>query len=50
MEDLLFALGCAHEAMTECCDGCGHFHCPDCGLSWDEAAEGSLPIDDVQNA
>ena len=31
---------CNHEAMTECCEGCGHFHCPSCGLSWDDFAEG----------
>jgi len=30
---------CEHDAMSECCDGCGHFSCP-CGVSWDESAEG----------
>ncbi len=32
---------CNHEHMMECCEGCGHFHCPECGLTWDEFAEGS---------
>ena len=35
----LAAIDCGHSAMTECCDGCGHFSCP-CGVSWDEGAEG----------
>ena len=33
-------VGCAHPNMVECHPGCcGHFHCPDCGLSWDDGAE-----------
>lgn len=27
---------CEHLKMDECCDGCGHWHCPDCGLAFDE--------------
>jgi hypothetical protein len=34
---------CDHSAMTECCDGCGHFSCP-CGITWDEGSEGG-PFD-----
>lgn len=36
---------CDHKAMTECCDGCGHFSCP-CGVNWDEGAEGPGPFDE----
>jgi ribosomal protein L37AE/L43A len=25
--------------MTECCPGCGHWHCPDCGLTYDEGTD-----------
>jgi hypothetical protein len=32
---------CAHPRMGWCCGTpCGHLRCPDCGLGWDEAAEG----------
>ena len=32
-------VGCSHKNMVECCpDCCGHFHCPDCGLTWDNGA------------
>ena len=27
---------CEHPNMVECHEGCGHYSCPDCGLSWDE--------------
>lgn len=29
---------CTHPDMTECHPGCGHFYCPDCGLTWDDGA------------
>lgn len=29
---------CEHKRMKECCKGCGHYHCPDCGLEWDHYA------------
>lgn len=38
---IMTGLTCEHPRMVECCDGCGHFSCPDCGLYWDEEAEGS---------
>jgi ribosomal protein L37AE/L43A len=30
---------CEHPRMTECCPGCGHWHCPDCGLTYDEGTD-----------
>lgn len=36
---------CTHPNMYECHPatadrpGCGHFYCPDCGLTWDDGAE-----------
>ena len=34
---------CPHRRMREHClvkgKGCGHWECPDCGLSWDDASE-----------
>ena len=36
---LIRALFCSHTNLIACCDGaCGHVHCPNCGLSWDEHA------------
>lgn len=35
---ILVGLGCTHSRMRECHPGCGHFECPDCGLTWDEGA------------
>jgi len=40
---------CEHPSMMQCCPpsgdapGCGHWHCPDCDLSWDEASDGGSP-------
>jgi hypothetical protein len=32
-------VSCDHRNMQECHPNCcGHFHCPDCGLSWDHFA------------
>ena len=37
---ILIGLSCTHRRMRYCCPKpCGHLYCPDCGLSWDEAAE-----------
>lgn len=33
---------CKHKRMVECHPGCGHFHCQDCDITWDEGAEGPL--------
>jgi len=30
---------CEHKNFNECCKGCKHYHCLDCGFSWDEAIE-----------
>jgi hypothetical protein len=30
---------CAHPNMCECC---GHYHCPDCRLTWDDGDYGDL--------
>lgn len=41
---------CEHPNMMQCCPpsgdapGCGHWHCGDCGLSWDEEGEGGPPF------
>ena len=33
--------GCAHPNMQTCCSPCcGHYYCDDCGLTWDDHAEG----------
>ena len=29
---------CEHPNMRECHEGCGHYYCSDCGLSFDEQA------------
>jgi hypothetical protein len=29
---------CDHRRMRTCCPGCGHWACPDCGLSYDARA------------
>ena len=40
---------CEHPDMYECCPpeggkpGCGHWHCDDCELFWDDYAEGGFP-------
>jgi len=44
MDPVPVGAACDHAAMTECCDGCGHFSCP-CGVAWDEGAEGPGPFD-----
>jgi hypothetical protein len=36
----LVGLTCEHRQLRECHPGCGHFWCSQCGLTWDEAAEG----------
>lgn len=33
---------CEHPRMAECHPGCGHWSCPDCGLSWDDWGEGGV--------
>jgi hypothetical protein len=40
---------CAHPNMTECCEGCGHYSCPDCGLAWDDHSEGYFCEEDTPN-
>lgn len=40
IKQILIGLNCAHMRMRECHKGCGHYYCPKCGLTWDEAAEG----------
>lgn len=40
VEITLRGLECTHEAMTECCPGCGHLSCP-CGIEYDEHSEGA---------
>lgn len=40
IERVLRGLTCMHQRMYECHDGCGHWHCPDCDLSWDDWGEG----------
>lgn len=40
---------CTHPHMTECHPGCGHFSCPDCGLYWDEGAEGHFEEENDPN-
>jgi hypothetical protein len=47
----LAGLSCDHLQFAECCDGCGHFSCPDCGLYWDDGADGGGPFaDDLYDA
>ena len=36
---VLRGLSCTHRRMEECCPGCGHLYCPDCGLEWDSFGE-----------
>ena len=32
-------ISCDHKRMKSCCTpSCGHYHCPDCGVSWDHYA------------
>lgn len=38
---ILDGISCEHPNMDECCPDCGHWHCPDCGVSWDDWGEGS---------
>lgn len=33
---------CSHPDLAECHEGCGHWHCPDCGFSWDDFFEGNI--------
>lgn len=42
----LAGMVCDHPRLDECCEGCGHYTCPDCGLYWDEGAWGGGPFDD----
>ena len=42
----LIGIACDHAAMTTCCDGCGHYSCADCGLSFDESGEGGGPFEE----
>ncbi len=39
---------CLHNRMRECHPGCGHYKCPDCGLTWDESAEGDPEYDEAR--
>lgn len=32
-------VACDHQRMIECHPGCGHFYCPDCGLTWDDGCD-----------
>ena len=36
---VLNGLQCLHSRMGECHPGCGHWHCPDCGLTYDEGTD-----------
>jgi hypothetical protein len=36
---VLSGLSCEHPRMSECHPGCGHWHCPDCGLLWDDGCD-----------
>ena len=36
---------CEHLKMRECCEGCGHWHCDDCGLSFDEGCDFPMETD-----
>jgi hypothetical protein len=39
---------CSHPNLRECCPpkdgkpGCGHWHCDDCELGWDDWGEGGI--------
>lgn len=37
--EVLRGISCVHRRMRECHPGCGHWSCPDCGLTWDDGAE-----------
>lgn len=37
---VLRGLTCSHRRMRYCCKRpCGHLHCPDCDMTWDEGAQ-----------
>ena len=36
---VLLGWACNHPNMSECCVGCGHYSCPDCGLTWDDGED-----------
>lgn len=36
---------CEHPSMRECCDDCGHWHCPDCDLDFDDGIDFPQEID-----
>jgi hypothetical protein len=42
---ILRGLSCSHRRMRYCCHprDCGHLHCHDCGLFWDEGSDGGPP-------
>ena len=42
---VLNGLTCSHSRMAECHPGCGHWHCPDCGLIYDEGTD--FPLEDL---
>ena len=45
VQSILRGLECSHERMAECCPGCGHLSCPDCGLNYDSHSEdGPWPL------
>lgn len=39
-ETTLAGMDCDHPKMDECHKGCGHWVCPDCGISFDDGAGG----------
>ena len=38
VETALAGMDCDHPNMKECHPKCGHWECPDCGLSFDDGA------------
>ena len=38
MDRFLLGITCSHPRMKECCKGCGHWHCPDCDVRFDDEA------------
>ncbi len=39
LSELLKGITCDHPNMAECHKGCGHWTCPDCGVSFDDGAQ-----------
>ena len=46
---ILRGITCNHRRMRECHEGCGHWSCPDCGVSFDDWGEGSPFPGNVQS-